>query len=74
MLKHYYSTGNGGAGTEIYAFTTKAIRDDFVAWSTKFNQRRAITRADAKHTGKKATLLVDGSIVPDGYGPTTIDL
>ena len=61
-MKHYYATGNDGYGTSVYAFESKFLRDDFVAWYTSYDNRRAITRHDARKHYKKVTLLA-------GQGP-----
>ncbi len=74
MEKHYYATGNGGSGTSVYAFDSKQARDYFVGWNSSFDQRRTISRNDARRYGSQAALLVDGCLVPDGYGPKQIAL
>jgi len=74
-MKHYYATGNKGAGTKAYAFETKKERDQFVAWNTAYDNRRAITRQHVRrYYSKTAYVLKNGDLVPDGYGPKTIDI
>lgn len=68
----YFATGNGGNGTRIYYFNTKKERDYFVSWNTKYDQRGAVTRREARRYNQDAYLLIDGELVPDGYNPTMI--
>ena len=58
-MKKYYATGNGGSGTAIYAFSSKKQRDEFVAWNEGYDQRRAVTLADARKYGRTAMILGD---------------
>ena len=73
-MRHYYATGNGGGGTNIYAFVSQKERDHFVAWNTGYAQRQAVTKKIAAQNYSHATLLIDGQMVADGYGPTQIHL
>lgn len=59
MMKKYYATGNGGYGTRIHAFASKKERDQFVAWNENYDQRRAVTLADARKYGRTAIMLCD---------------
>ncbi len=74
IKKHFFATGNGGNGTQPYAFNSKKGRDNFVAWNLGFDQRRAITRTEARRYGVAATLLINGKMVPNGYGPMMITI
>ena len=56
-MKNYYATGNGGCGTAVYAFELKKKRDEFVAWNDSHDQRRSISRDDARRYGRTAIVL-----------------
>ena len=55
-MRHFYAVGNFGNGSQLLAFQSKKDRDYFVAWGRADN-RRALTRQEAKKRDKQALLL-----------------